>query len=270
MKERIQEELQRIEREDDVRVLFAVESGSRAWGFASTDSDWDVRFVYLRRSEWYLTVRPGRDVLEYPITGVLDVSGWDLKKALWLFSRSNPPLLEWLRSPIVYAVSGSIAERLRTLSEKFFRPRACLHHYLHMAEGNYRSYLRGERVRQKKYFYVLRPVLACQWIESRGTFPPMEFESLLDAEVQDDDVLHAVRELLVKKRTGAELDDGPRVPVLNDFLEERLAHFQEWVSQAPRGQVPALETLDGVFRDALREIWGPASIPGGRTGDQAE
>ena len=116
MDEEIRAELARLEAKDDVRVLYAVESGSRAWGFASTDSDWDVRFLYVRRPEWYLSVRDRRDVLEYPISEGLDVSGWDLKKALVLFARSNPPLMEWLRSPIVYRDDGWTAPALRATS----------------------------------------------------------------------------------------------------------------------------------------------------------
>src|SRR5436189_1813350 len=98
----IKKELRRIEEQLEIKVLYAVESGSRAWGFASTDSDWDVRFLYARCPEWYLSVQDRRDVLEYPISEGLDVSGWDIRKALVLFARSNPPLMEWLRSPIVY------------------------------------------------------------------------------------------------------------------------------------------------------------------------
>lgn len=260
MRERIQAELRRIEKEDDVRVLLAVESGSRAWGFASTDSDWDVRFLYLRRPEWYLTVHPGRDVLEYPISTGLDVSGWDFKKALGLFAKSNPPLLEWLRSPILYVESGSVAERLRDLAREFYRPRACLHHYLHMAEGNFRSYLQGERVRPKKYFYVLRPVLACQWIESRDDFPPIEFERLVDAELHDPELRDAVRTLLERKRAGAELDEGPRIPVINAFLEERIAHYNEVTESIPRGVAPDLRQLDALLRHALGETWGPLAL----------
>src|SRR6266581_2274938 len=179
MEREIRDTLDRIETREDVRVLYAVESGSRAWGFASTDSDWDVRFLYLRRPEWYLSIQRRRDVLEYPLADGLDVSGWDLKKALGLFAKSNPPLLEWLRSPIVYREAFSAAARLRVLSTRYFSPPSCMHHYLSMAEGNYREYLQRDPVRVKKYFYVLRPVLACRWIEMHGTTPPTEFAALV-------------------------------------------------------------------------------------------
>ena len=255
MREAIQKELVRIERSENVRLLLAVESGSRAWGFESTDSDWDVRFVYVHRPDWYLSIRPRRDVLEFPISEGLDVSGWDLPKALRLFAKSNPPMLEWLRSPIVYQEVFGAASRLRGLSTEFFAPRSCLHHYLHMAVGNFRTYLQGERVRVKKYFYVLRPVLACLWIEHRVEFPPMEFQRLVEGELPDGPVRHRTLELLERKRRGEELQEGPRIDELNDFLQDTIEHVQELVAAQPLGPPPDLARLDGVFHEALREAW---------------
>jgi len=158
MRQVIIEELKRLEREEQVRILYACESGSRAWGFPSRDSDYDVRFVYIRKPEWYLSIFEKRDVIERPISDKLDISGWDLRKALNLYRKSNPPLLEWLQSPIRYYEHSGIAEQLRRLSPLAFSPKSCMYHYLSMARGNYREYLQGERVRIKKYFYVLRPV----------------------------------------------------------------------------------------------------------------
>lgn len=149
MKARITTELARIEAEEQVRILYACESGSRAWGFPSRDSDYDVRFIYVRRVDWYLSIYDKRDVIERPISGMLDINGWDLRKALNLFRKSNPPLLEWLRSPIVYKESYSTAEGIRRIFPATFSPRSCMYHYLHMARGNYREYLQGEQVRVK-------------------------------------------------------------------------------------------------------------------------
>ncbi|RYE75600.1 MAG: nucleotidyltransferase domain-containing protein, partial [Oxalobacteraceae bacterium] len=181
------EALEKIELEYDVRILFACESGSRGWGFSSPDSDYDARFVYMHRQPWYLTVnertgpgQPQRDVIELPIDDELDVSGWDLRKALRLLSKSNPTLSEWLRSPIVYREEPAIAAGLVRLADEFYSPIAAWHHYFSMAKGNFRGYLKGERIRTKKYLYVLRPTLACQWIETRQGPPPMAFEMLLD------------------------------------------------------------------------------------------
>ncbi len=119
----IQDELARIEGEEGVRIVYACESGSRAWGFPSRDSDYDARFLYIRPVEWYLSITEKRDVIERPISNMLDITGWDLRKALRLFRKSNPPLLEWLQSPTVYKETGSAAEALRSLSPLAFSPK---------------------------------------------------------------------------------------------------------------------------------------------------
>src|SRR6266540_3954918 len=115
--EQVDRRLDEIEANHDVRVAFCCESGSRAWGFASTDSDYDVRFIYVRRPEWYLSIdlEERRDVIETPIEGVWDVNGWDLRKALRLLRKSNPPLFEWLQSPIVYRERSSVAAQMRSI-----------------------------------------------------------------------------------------------------------------------------------------------------------
>ena len=130
---RIISRLREIEGENTVKILYACESGSRAWGFPSSDSDYDVRFVYIRSVESYLSVQKSRDVIEYPEIGKLDISGWDLQKALLLLRKSNPPLLEWLGSPIVYLEGYSIAAQMRELAAQYYSATASVYHYLHMA-----------------------------------------------------------------------------------------------------------------------------------------
>lgn len=252
----VRRRLEAIEREEEVVVLLAVESGSRAWGFASEDSDYDVRFLYLRRPEWYLTIdlERRRDVLERPILDDYDVNGWDLRKALRLFRKSNPPLLEWLQCPIVYAERYSIASGLRARVPTHFDPRAGFHHYLHMARGNYREYLRGDLVWRKKYFYVLRPLLAIRWIESVGGAPPIEFDRLVEATVEDAALRRAIADLVEEKRAGAELDQGPRIPPIGDFIASELQRH-EMSSSPPPHAAPPIEDLNDLFRDALREVW---------------
>jgi predicted nucleotidyltransferase len=220
----IQGGLTRIAREEGVQILYACESGSRAWGFASADSDYDVRFIYVRRPSWYLSIelelRPS--TIERPITGLLDFSGWDLRKALQLLRKSNPPLLEWLRSPTVYVANPVFLRDLRRLAARAYSPVRTFHHYRKMAEGNYRDYLRGSRVRTKKYFYVLRPLLAWQWVLIRKSPPPMEFEALLAVSRMPSKVRREVHKLLVDKRLGREMDEGPRIDALNRFIENAI------------------------------------------------
>ncbi len=248
--------LDRIERDHGVRILFACESGSRAWGFASPDSDYDVRFIYANRREWYLSVslEEQRDVIETPIEGLWDVNGWDLRKALRLYRKSNPPLLEWLQSPIVYRERGSAAERMRALLSTYFSPPAAMYHYLHMAQGNFRSYLQEERVRTKKYFYVLRPLVACRWVERGAGAAPTEFGKLLDAAGLEPEVRAAIDDLLRKKGEGDELAEGPRIEPLDRFIRGEFArHEANGVTRQPPR--PDTEPLSELFRAVLDEVW---------------
>ncbi|MBI4487710.1 MAG: nucleotidyltransferase domain-containing protein [Deltaproteobacteria bacterium] len=252
----IKQALEALERGENVVVLLAVESGSRAWGFPCADSDYDVRFIYVRRPEWYLSIdlEKRRDVVERPLKDQFDLSGWDIRKALKLFQKSNPPLLEWLQCPIVYRERFSLAARLRALLPEFYSPKASFFHYLHMAKGNIREYLRGDIVWRKKYFYVLRPLLAMRWID-QGLGPvPIEFQKLVEATVHDSRLRSAISDLVSAKRAGAELDRGPRIPALSDFVEGEMARIEQTVSDRPDG-APRVEVLNELFRRTLDEVW---------------
>ncbi|MDO8945223.1 MAG: nucleotidyltransferase domain-containing protein, partial [Desulfobacterales bacterium] len=217
------------------------------------DSDYDVRFLYVHRRDRYLSLRELRDVIEPPVEGDLDYSGWDLRKALMLFRKSNPPLLEWLGSPIVYIDRDGLADRLRKLLEESFSPQRCMHHYLHMAQGNFREYLKGDIVRLKKYLYVLRPLLACLWIERHGTMPPTEFRQALDDASLPPPARDAIDALLLRKMGGTELDTGPRIPVLNEFFEELMTRFEAIAQGFPSPQID-FDPLDSLFREMLDQV----------------
>jgi predicted nucleotidyltransferase len=259
IRNRIQAELRRIEKKEDVTILFACESGSRAWGFESADSDYDVRFIYLRRTEWYLTIQKKRDVVENPIDDELDISGWDLSKALQLLRKSNPPLLEWMNSPIVYLQTSSFTDRFRSIMHEYYSPIACMYHYLHMAENNFRKYLKEDKVWTKKYFYVLRPVLACNWIERGLGVVPMEFDRLVDGIVTEPDLRGEIDDLLARKRSGAELDEGPRNPVLSGFLEDELHRLR--AEAQPPAKSKDTASLDRLFVSLLVEVNGCSVLP---------
>lgn len=254
--EQIETGLAAIEREEQCVICLAIESGSRAWGFESSDSDYDVRFIYVRPAQWYLSidVEHRRDVIEKPITGELDISGWDLRKALKLLRKSNPPLLEWLQSPIIYRQRPSLIDGLRALVAEFYSPRATFYHYLHMAQGNLREYLRGDVVWRKKYFYVLRPLLAMRWIELNIGPVPIEFQKMLDAVVPAGELRNAIDELLRAKRSGAELDRGPRVPVISDYVESEITRFAQSTSTLPVSDGD-IGKLDRYFREVLALAW---------------
>lgn len=247
MRERVLEELARIERERNVKVLYACESGSRAWGFASTDSDYDVRFVYVEKPEWFIQVDAPRDVIERPLDDELDISGWELRKTLGLLRKSNPTLLEWLDSPLVYRSEPTAAARLRELAEAFYSPPAARNHYLSMARKNFRGYLQGDSVRFKKYFYVLRPLLAVRWIDQGRGRPPMTFADLLTT-VDHQPLLDEVDELLALKRSADESAYGPRRPELHAFIATEL---ERPVPKLARTQEDNA-VLDAYLRDTVR------------------
>jgi len=255
MTEEITKEILRLELQHEIKILYAVESGSRAWGFASTDSDWDVRYIYVHKLDWYLKIDDNRDNQEEILPNDIDLAGWELKKALRLFRKSNPPMLEWLRSPIVYLQQFSTAEKLRDLTKEYFNPKSCLHHYLHMAEGNYKDYLQKDMVRVKKYFYVLRPILACDWIKETDTMAPTEFHKLLDSQVTDQEVKTEIQNLLTRKMSGEEMNEEPKIQILNDFLEQKILFYNDYVKSLTQNDKPDTERLDELFKQTVYEAW---------------
>lgn len=255
MKKIITGELEKIERENNVKILYAVESGSRSWGFPSKDSDYDVRFIYVHPMEWYLTIDEKRDVIELPINDVLDINGWDLRKALQLLRKSNPPLLEWIASPIVYFENQHFIETLKEVKEQSFKPEACMFHYLNMAKNNYRDYLQRDEVKIKKYFYVIRPILACQWIEKYATTPPVEFETLLHELVEDQLLHNEITMLLDRKKRGDEMDLEPRIEVINTFIESEITRLEEVAKKFPKTQTIPTDVFDSFFQSTLHTSW---------------
>lgn len=225
MRKRILEELQKIEQIHNVKVIMAIESGSRAWGFASPDSDYDVRFIYVRKKEDYLKLEGMRDVIEWKLDGVLDINGWDIRKALQLLHKSNPTIFEWCASPIVY-LSTTDFDVLKKVMPGYFSEKKALYHYWHMAQTNYREYLKGEEVRIKKYFYVLRPLLAAQWILDKKVAPPMLFDELVDAEL-DEKLRPELNRLLEMKKTLPEMGMAPKVQIFNDYIEKVMPDIKE-------------------------------------------
>lgn len=261
MKQIIVDEILKIEREHQVKVLFAVESGSRAWGFPSQDSDYDVRFVYIHRPEWYLSIDEKRDVIELPINEQLDINGWDIRKALKLFRKSNPALMEWLVSDIQYYQAYGFKEELLALRDRVFSPQASVYHYLHMAKGNFREYLQGEQVKIKKYFYVLRPILACKWIEKYNTSPPILFQELVRDLVTEPELRAAIDDLLSRKLAGEELNLEQRVDVINEFVEREIEQISEYAKSVQADLEDPTELLDELYRKYLQIVYQAADSP---------
>ena len=251
----IQENLDAIEKKYKVRILLAVESGSRAWGFASPDSDYDVRFIYVHEAEEYLRVDAMKDVIEWQLDEVLDINGWDIRKALLAFGKGNPNVMEWANSPIVYRK----AEEWDALKERgvsYFSEKSALCHYYGTANSTLQGFLTGDRIRYKKYFYALRPLLCCRWIEKYHSVPPMEFEKLLTLFSEPDEVMTpelytAVRELLARKAGTEEKDLNPQMPVIIDFIRDECMWQKRLSEAAPDDHKYDYTELNEAFRSVL-------------------
>ena len=247
--------LSHIEDTRDVTVLYACESGSRAWGFESKDSDYDVRFIYVHDPLYYLSIAEKRkDTIEF-MDADIDYVGWDLRKALRLFRKSNPNLYEWLTSPVEYRRYGPTYTWLLEAMPTYFSPKRAMYHYYHMARGNFRDYLQGDVVWTKKYFYVLRPIMACLHIEQGMGMPPVLFEELMEDVIDNPQMLRLIRNLVHVKRTGAELRQGPRIDSLSEFIEAQLARMGGEFRDMDDADNASIDRLNGIFSRTLVEMY---------------
>lgn len=250
MEKIIQEKLKEIEEKENVRIIMAIESGSRAWGFASPDSDYDVRFVYVRKLEDYLRLEKTKDVIEWQLDDVLDINGWDLKKALFLMHDSNPSIFEWCASQIIYKDSEAF-EQLKMIRHKYYSRKKSLYHYWHMANNNYEAYLQGEEVKIKKYFYVIRPLLAAKWVVDKKIQPPMLFSELIEAELPVE-LRGIVDNLLKMKQEMPEMGLAPKIKELDEFIEKELV----LIKQAADDTEPlerSWDLLDAYFNEQVKK-----------------
>lgn len=232
--------LGKVEAEENVTILFAVESGSRAWGFPSADSDNDVRFFYVRPISQYVGLEAPRDVIERPIDGPWDLNGWDLAKALRLLVKGNATVAEWLSSPLIYREHGPLPYRLRDLIKRNASPEASARHYFGLTRTCYQSEIACRPTREqveagpgqikgltkvnlKKYFYAVRGACAISWIRRYGEVPPMTLPALLSHDVIPPAARTAIEGLRITKATMGEVGDGWRIPELDAFIEDQIA-----------------------------------------------
>lgn len=245
----INEKLDEIEAKDNVRILHAIESGSRAWGFASPDSDYDVRFIYVRRREDYLRLDEPRDVIEWQLDDVLDINGWDMKKALKQFARGNATLFEWSGSPIVYRTTDEWS-RIREVSKQYFSEKSAVYHYYGTANSTYQEYLQGDTVRYKKYFYALRPLLAAEYIEKYHTAPPVLFDDLLKLDLEPE-LRTAIDELLEAKKRTTEKEENPQMPVIKKYIEDEIKRQKAIADELADDHNRDWSALDKVFIETI-------------------
>ncbi|MCQ9638735.1 nucleotidyltransferase domain-containing protein [Chryseobacterium sp. WG14] len=247
MTPKILEKIKEIEAEKGIEVLLAVESGSRAWGFASPDSDYDIRFIYRHDAEWYLSPWDKDETIEFMTEDDLDGCGWDLRKTFHLLLKSNAALLSWFYSPIVYKENKRFVDLFSPLADACFSPIAVSYHYLSMSK-KYLDACRNEEVKLKSYFYCLRTTLTGKWIIEKGTVPPVLFSDLLV--LADGYTKRKIENLVALKATKGEAYHHPNDWELFGFLENMIAENEERSKSLPSGKVDKTE-MERVFREIL-------------------
>jgi len=252
----IQDKLKNIEEENNVKILYAIESGSRGWGFESKDSDYDVRFIYVHPIEWYLNVFEGADIIEIPIDEVLDINGWDLRKAMQLMYKSNAPLLEWLSSPIIYKQDQNFIKDLRCIAEKYFAPVSVIYHYINLAKKSFNGLLSADSIKLKKLFYVIRPILSCMWVETYNTIPPMNLQSMMKEVLIDKKIKEIIDGLVIVKADITESDTINLPTELVGFLKEKLEYYDSYVKGIKNEKERDPSMLNEFFQKTLRDFYG--------------
>jgi predicted nucleotidyltransferase len=241
-------------------VLLAIESGSRAWGFPSPDSDYDCRFLFVRPPQGYLSLFTPRDVIEFAPDGVLDVNGWDLGKALRLLLKGNAVVIEWLTSPFVYGGDPAFLEEALALAREVARPQAIARHYLHLGERQRRTYFADARsVPLKKLFYALRPALALRWLRLHpaGVIAPMHFPTLAAETDLPADLAAIVDELLERKAATRELGTGPLPAAIGAIIDTEFSLARElWPDRPGRPDVHSREAAEALFRRWVERVAG--------------
>lgn len=252
--------LDRVAADHSVHIPLAIESGSRAWGFPSPDSDYDGRFVYVRPARAHLTPFPVRDVIEPPGEGDLDVNGWDLAKALRLLLKGNAVIIEWLRSPVVYRGEAWFRDAFLDFARRTADRQAIGRHYLHLGERQRRVYFGdGQAVARKKIFYALRPAATLRWLRLHpaDAIAPMHFPTLM-AECDPPAALAAeVAELIAAKAVTRELGAAPLPPTVAAFIDAEFDHARAlFETGRARATAAAMAQAEGLYRQVVERLDG--------------
>lgn len=245
----IQTKLSEIAEQKNIKILYACETGSRAWGFPSPDSDYDVRIIYKHEPSWYVSLSDKKDTIEV-MDGELDVTGWDVKKCLKLMWKSNGALLERLQSPIVYRSEPEIAALLKAYSERCFSPVATIYHYFGLAKNSFADVDGLPEIKLKKLFYALRATLACKWIIEKDSVPPIVFQTMVDELSFDQDLKQRICELVDLKSTKSEGYMHPAEENVNAFIRTELEKAAQ-VSPSLKGRKEKEIDLDVLFKQLV-------------------
>jgi hypothetical protein len=232
MTEKIQLSLQALEKQHSIKILFACESGSRAWGFPSMDSDFDVRFTYTHTTDRYLSIHPPADQIHLPIDDLLDINGWDLKKFLYHLFKSNSVLIEWLQSPVIYAEQHDFRLHCLELAKTYYSATKARHHYLGLIKKFTADVHWNQPISLKKAFYILRSTLAATWTSRYDTIPPMEIDHL--RQLLPNHLNAEINELIPLKNISTEHSTSILSPELSLYIQKQFEHLNSIV------QLPAM------------------------------
>lgn len=262
----ISDKLRTLSKEHQVSILYAAESGSRAWGMASTDSDYDIRFIYAKPSLSYLGIHSGHDTIE-KMDGDLDFSGWDIRKAFSLMEKGNVAPLEWLASGTVYYDHND--EDWVYAARKLMRWDRAIVHYYGLAKRMYAESMADQTEWPlKKVMYVLRSTMmaACMAYQlvddadSNPVLPPLDFTDisrLFFDNLQHHSVTQSIADSiavatcqptishwLTLKRSG---DESMVIPA-DDNIRILVVNWMEWAKMVASAHTSHLEDY---YRDMV-------------------
>ena len=246
-----------IRADHNVVIPLAIESGSRAWGFPSPDSDYDCRFIFVRPIDDHLLLWAKRDVIETPLEGELDVNGWELAKAIKLLLKGNAVIVEWLTSPIIYGADSQFRDEFLALARRVLDRDLVARHYLHLGERQRRTYFADAYdIPLKKIFYALRPAAALRWLRHHPgeAVAPMHFQTLMAECRAPNEVMDIVAKLIAKKSITRELGSGQLPPAIGAFIDGEFSLAQESFSSLRRApSETAVMDAQAFFRQSL--VW---------------
>ncbi len=234
--------LAKIEAKYKIKILYACETGSRAWGFPSPDSDYDVRFLYINEPDWYLSLHEQKDSIEF-MDGDWDITGWDLKKSLLLLKRSNAALIERFQSPIIYK-DDDFRNEFRKLVDEHYNPVAVFYHYHSLVTNFWDDMKDTKEVKLKSLMYIVRSLLCCMWASKDADTLPMEIQPLM--KYAPDDVKQRIKELIVLKAGKNESYLHPMDELLEGWITQTMKELEERKSEV-RIRSADVKSLNDLF-----------------------
>lgn len=237
--------LRDLEKQHDIKILMAVNYGSRCFGYASEGSDWDVRFIYVHRPEWYFSIAKTEDVIELMLEEEhLDVEGYDLKKALTLLAKTNPIESDWLHANDHYILDEDFLQAMLSFESQCYNSHHAMYHFYSISVKHNQRYLEQE-VTLKRFIYYMRGLLSCCWVERHGCHPPVNVDELIDVTITDNaPIREKAHRLLELKRTDKSHDMEIVDEELSDYVFELKRYYERLlpthVNSKPKADIPAM------------------------------